>query len=661
MSGFLRTAVSLSLLAVAAAFACSPTTPAADEWQPIDPADLTLKDNPKSPGADAMILYRNSMIDAHESSDLEYIRIKIFTQAGTKHADIEIPFIKGFDDIKDVRARTIRPDGSVVNFEGKPFDKTVVKVSGMKYLAKAFTFPDVQPGSIIEYKYRDQYDPNLYINNEWTIQQELFTRLARFAVKPDSNPGALPLYFRSYHLPNAIVPQKQSNGWYALEVHDLVGIDDEEFMPPEKTLQARVEFYYVSANEPEKETAEQYWKRIGKSWNEVVDRYVDKKGVLASEASRTMSAGDPPEAKLRKLYVRVQQIRNLSMEDSKSEKEEKAEKLKLNVNVEDVLKRGYGSSRQINYAYIGLLRAAGFEASALFVAPRTGDAFRPEMRDIGQLNADLVWVHTANKDYFLDPGARYYPFGSLPWIESSTSGVRVTKDGAVIAQTPDLSSTECMIVRNADLTLDDEGAAAGKLQVDFTNQAGGMRRHDDRDEDEAGRKKALQDEIKGWLPAGSTFEVTTIANWDNIDQPLHVEGTVKVPGIVTPAGRRLLFPAEIFQDTRAKSFLSEKQRVNPIWFNYPSEELDDLKVRVPLGYKPDSMPPAASVKPGAVVSYDLSVQAANDQIEVKRHLIINATSFAPKAYPGFRSFFGSVKTNDEAQIVLQAAASAKNN
>lgn len=209
--------------------------------------------------------------------------------------------------------------------------------------------------------------------------------------------------------------------------------------------------------------------------------------------------------------------------------------------------------------------------------------------------------------------------------------------------------------------LDDDGAATGKLQVDFTNQAGGMRRHDERDEDEAGRKKALQDEIRGWLPAGSTFEISTIANWDNIDQPLHVEGAVKVPGIVTPAGRRLLFPAEIFQETRAKSFLSEKQRVNPIWFNYPCEELDDLKVRVPLGYKPDSMPPAASVKPGAVVSYDLSVQAANDQIEVKRHLMINATSFAPKAYPAFRSFFGSVKTNDEAQIVLQTAASAKNN
>lgn len=662
MSGFKRIALPLSIFALAVGFASPPTARSADDWQPIDPADLALKDNPKAPGADAMILYRDSMIDAKESSDIEYVRIKIFTQAGTKNADVEIPFVKGFDEIRDVRARTIRVDGSIVNFQGKPFDKTVVKVSGLKYLAKTFTLPDVQPGAIIEYRYKDQCDPDRYINNQWTVQRELFTRYARFAVKPDTDPGTPPLFFRSYHLPNTIKPQKQSNGWYALEVRDLPGIDDEEFMPPEKTLQARVEFYYRSASEPEKETAEDFWKRTGKAWNEEVDHFVDKKGILNAELAATLSPDDPPETKMHKLYARALKIRNLSMEEEKSDKEERAEKLKVNMNVEDVLKRGYGNERQINLTYIGLLRTAGFDAKPLYVAPRTGDVFRPEMRDTSQvLNDDLVWVHTASKDYFLDPGARYYPFGALPWIESSAWGVRATKDGAVITQTPDLPSTQCIIVRNADLTLDDEGTASGKLSVEFTNEAGSMRRHDNRDEDEAGRKKSLQDEIKGWLPDGSTFEITTLSNWDLIDRPIHVEGTVKIPGIATQAGRRILVPAEIFQEARAKSFQSQKERVNAIWFNYPFEDSDDLKIRVPLGYKPDAVPPLASLKPAPIVSYDLSVSAENDHLEVKRHLMINATSFAPKAYPAFRTFFSSVKTNDETQIVLQPVASAKNN
>jgi hypothetical protein len=58
-----------------------------------------------------------------------------------------------------VRARTIRPDGNIVNFEGKPCEKIIEKRSGEKILAKTFTLPDVQPGGIIEYKYRRQYKP----------------------------------------------------------------------------------------------------------------------------------------------------------------------------------------------------------------------------------------------------------------------------------------------------------------------------------------------------------------------------------------------------------------------------------------------------------------------------------------------------------------------
>lgn len=40
---------------------------AGDDWLPIPPADLTLKDNPASPGAHAMILYRESDVDSKES------------------------------------------------------------------------------------------------------------------------------------------------------------------------------------------------------------------------------------------------------------------------------------------------------------------------------------------------------------------------------------------------------------------------------------------------------------------------------------------------------------------------------------------------------------------------------------------------------------------
>ena len=53
---------------------------AGDDWLPVPPTDLALKDNAASPGANAMILYRESDMDSTESSVIQYVRIKIFTR-----------------------------------------------------------------------------------------------------------------------------------------------------------------------------------------------------------------------------------------------------------------------------------------------------------------------------------------------------------------------------------------------------------------------------------------------------------------------------------------------------------------------------------------------------------------------------------------------------
>ena len=67
-------------------------SPAKDDWLPIPPEDLALKDNPLNPGAHAMILYRENSIDAKASSVVEYDRIKIFTEEGKNGAMFNIEF-----------------------------------------------------------------------------------------------------------------------------------------------------------------------------------------------------------------------------------------------------------------------------------------------------------------------------------------------------------------------------------------------------------------------------------------------------------------------------------------------------------------------------------------------------------------------------------------
>jgi transglutaminase-like putative cysteine protease len=652
---------------------------AGDEWQPISPEDLALKDNPKDPGADAMILYRENVVSAkflHSQGDSneEYFRIKIFTDAGKDKANVEVPYFSGDSGDRDfagnsgngwqilsVRGRTIHSDGSITKFDGKVLDKIVVKFGGVKIRAATFSMPDVQPGSIIEYKYKKQGEPYWLHSEEWTVSDALYTREARFTFIPYAEFSGYVPFYRLYGLSADAKPKCDVGVDHAcvMDAHDIPAVIDEELMPPKRAIEARVEWYYKDMGAPSSETPEKFWNRIGKKWNVDLDRFVDKKKALEQELSQIVSPSDSADVKLRKIYARVQKIRNLDYEDTKTVKEQKSENVKKVSNAEDVLRDGYGSGRDINFLFIGLARAAGFDAKELYVAPRSAEIFIPQREDEGQLRADLVWVRADSKEYYVDPASRFYPFGLLPWSETLTSGIRVSKDSGEVIQTPAEASSDATTIRHADLSLDPSGNIAGELQVDFTGEEAAQRRTQRHKEDEQARKKGLEAEIKGWLPADASFELTSIENWDNTAEPLRVKGTMKFPSLGAAAGRRLLLPADLFPAAYSSAFRSEK-RINAVYFPFPYEEIDDLKFHAPVGYKIEAVPEVKNVDVGAA-KYNLSATQQSDTVEVTRHLVFNAVAFPKTAYPALRQFFSVVKSSDNAQIIFQNAESAKSN
>src|SRR4029077_17679030 len=142
-------------LALFATAALSSVPSWAQGFPPVSPEDLKMTSEPKAPGAPAIILYREVDRDdnGRTSHEDNYVRIKILTEEGREQANVEIEFFKTDGDVVNIHARTIRPDGSSADFDGKVFEKVIEKTQGLKYLAKTFTLPEVQVGSIIEYRW----------------------------------------------------------------------------------------------------------------------------------------------------------------------------------------------------------------------------------------------------------------------------------------------------------------------------------------------------------------------------------------------------------------------------------------------------------------------------------------------------------------------------
>jgi hypothetical protein len=627
---------------------------AADEWQPISQEELKMASEPKAPGAPAIILYRQ--VDRDDSSsatphEYNYVREKIFNEEGRKYADVEIPVVKGQWDIHNIKARTIRPDGSIVNFDGKVYEKEIVKARGVKYLAKTFTLSDVQPGSIIEYHYMIDFAEYYIFNSNWVLSDDLFSKRSKFTLKPYGE-WALQWSWPN-GLPEGAKPPLNENKVIHMEVQDIPAFQVEDDMPPEGAMRFRVDFIY-SEDGFEKEQ-EKFWKKQGKKMNDEAESFVNKRKAMEQAAGETVSPSDSPDAKLQKIYARVQKIRNTSYEIAKTEQEQKRAKEKETNNAEEVWKRGYGGGNEITLLFVGLARAAGFDASAVKVATRNDHFFQRNNMRSRDLNTYVAVVKLNGKDTYFDPGSAFTPYGLLPWPETGTTGLKLDKDGGTWVQTPNPESSASRIERKADLKMTNEGSLEGKLTVTFTGLEALWRRVEERNEDEAHHKKSLEDYVKETIPATIEVELINKPEWNSSAPSMAAEYSLKVPGWVAGAGKRALFPVGLFSGPE-KHMYEHSTRVHPLYFRFLFEKTDDVRIELPLGWQVSSIPQVQN-NDAKVVAYSLRVENDKGSLHLERHLRCNLTFLEQKYYGALRNFYQSVRNGDDQQIVLQPLGS----
>jgi Domain of Unknown Function with PDB structure (DUF3857) len=626
----------------------------ADEWQPIDPADLKMTSEPKAPGAPAIYLYRQ--VDRKDASraatEYNYVRIKILTEEGRDRANVAITY-SDREHVAGIRARTIHPDGRVINFDGQVFDKIVEKTKGVKVKAKVFTAPDVQVGSIIEYHFNYDFEDQYIFNSYWPVSDELFTRKAVFSLVPFKEwpvrwdwPAGLPA--------GTAPPKTGPDGILRMTATDVPAFLEEEYMPPENELKFRVIFIYSEDGfemDPQK-----FWHKFDKKEYGRMESFIDKKKELEAAVSQITAPNDPPDLKLRKIYTRVEQLRNLSFEPPRSEQEAQRDKLKKNDNAADVLKNGYGYGYEITWTFLALARAAGLESYGLMLSRRNEYFFNEKRMDKRELDSNAVLVKVNGKDLFFDPGAMFVPYGLLPWEETGVKGMKLDKDGGSWIVTTLAESSASQIVRAANLKLDDQGNLEGSVTLTFTGLEAWSHRVRERNEDDQARKKALEEELKGAVTAATEVELSNQPDWKSTEAPLVAEFHIKIPGWVSSAGHRALLPVGIFSAPE-KQIFSHAERVYPICFSYPYQKKDDVKIELPSGWTISNLPKPID-RDAKDAEYVLKAEGESNQLHITRSVRSDLYILPKDTYPALRGFYQAVRSGDDQQIVLQPAAVA---
>ncbi len=642
----------LRCLAMALGLLLVPCTAMAqkEDWLPVTSQDQQIKEVPGDTGAAAIQLYYADYIDDTSQTEFFYRRIKIFNEKGNKHADVELE-IPPDGAIHRLKARTIHPDGSIVEFTGKPFEKTIIKGRGIKFAAKTFTMPEVTPGSIIEYKYNVDW-PYILGENFWTIQHELYTVRENFTMKPYD--GLLEGFSTGFqvsamykNMPQNLKPQHKGSG-FEMHAENISAFQSEGYMPPESDYKPQVRFFYLGANIG---NTDKFWEDSGRYWNDQVERFIGNHKEVADAAAQAIGSDVDPEKKLRALYARAQQIRNLSYERERTEEEQKKDKLKDAANAAGVLSRGYGYRNDVTRLFVAMARAAGFEASVLQVSNRKDRFFDKGLLSRRQLDAEIALVTAGGKQYYLDPGTRFCPFGLLRWFYTSTAALKLEKKNSAFLMVPPTAQDKAAVRRTAQMRLEPDGALKGEVTVQYTGEDALEYRLDALETDDAGRKKNLEDELSSLLPDGAVVKLTQAGDWTATESPLTAVFNVEISSFASAAGKRVLMPSFLFQ-TKQLDVFKHAERKYPVYFPYAFAETDDLMIAVPTGYTVESVPGKQDARlPYAL--YESATRFSGAKFEAQRVLLFNGIFFPPEKYSDVKGFFNKVQAGDEQQVVFK--------
>lgn len=682
------------------------------QFSPVPKEELTMSSDSKAPGAAAVYLYREETEDDPHAFRTVYARIKVLTEAGKSAAEVHISFPKSFVfnaqgnnfsraatgtalgwsmptiehsgedqpwdtdsyvgkvEIGALEGRVIHPDGTVIPLQGKP--SALLKVSrGPRGNETTFTMPDVEVGSIIEYRYQVRYDRYLTAP-DWQVQKDYFIHKEHFVFHPSrqflpeigSGPGVNNSPLKDSHenvltdirfrpvLPPGKELVKDAMGNYVLDLSDVPPIPQEPFAPPLNAEAYQVDFFYTYTPD-----VKDYWQKQMGFWTKAVNQYTASTQAIENAVHETISPTDDPLLKAEKLYQLVGKIENTDSnpDGAPLTGSEYVPKGK----VDTVLVNKKGSSNQIAFLYLALVRAAGLRALPERIASRSQRIFSAQYMDNIQLDTVLVALTIGGKQIVVDPGTRMAPFETLHWAHTGAGGVAMgANNKAEIIVTPLQKNTDNSTLHVGTLNVSAQGAVSGTLKVAFIGQRAielrqlGLKSGPEAVKAEVGKMMRQQ------LPSGIEASIDHLGYLGDPSRQLLAVFSVSGSFAKDPRGR-IVLPRMIFEAQEKNPFPEEGARELPIDMRYPAQEQEQITYVLPAGFSLDRAPEDASLRWQENAAYQLRTTVQGSSVTDARVLARGFTVLDPKDYQDLRAFYQKVISSDRQTLVLNPSEASR--
>lgn len=634
---------------------------AGDDWKPINPAELSLQSAAVEKDADAEALFWEVKIDDSGTRDLifnHYIRIKVFTDRGREaQSRIDLPYGRLYRSevkIQDIAARTIKPDGSIVELKKDDvFERTIVKGNGVKFKARSFAMPAVEAGCIIEYRWREvrlNADAH-YIRLQ--MQREIPVQHVKYFIRPYPYPG---LSFRSITFHGATAQfVKERDGFYSLSMSSMPPLIEESRMPPEDEVRTWILLYYTK---DDKVVPEKYWPDYGKRFYEESKQWMKVNAEIKQMAATITAEAKSDDEKLQLIFNFCRtKIKNIT-DDASGLTAEDRKKVKENKSPSDTLKQAMGTGADIDLLFAALVTASGFDARIALAPDRSDLFFNKSLPEAYFVNPSNIAVNVGGTWKFFNPGYNYIPSGMLRWQVEGLQALITDPKQPVWVDTPLSPPDKTRVKRHAKFKLLSDGTLEGDVRLEFTGHLAIERKEEYDADSDSEREENIKQELKARISTADLSNIK-IENVTDHVKPFTYSFHVRIPEYAQRTGKRLFLQPAFFQ-YGVRALFSTTSRRYSIYFHYPWSEEDYVEFELPTGFALDNADAPAPFASEPVSSYKPVLAATKDgrSLIYRRNFFFGGggvLTFPVSSYPQVKSLFDMLHKQDNHSIALKQA------
>ena len=639
------------------------------DWRPISPDELAAKAPVVEPNADAEAMFWEVRIDDSSSEGMtmqHYVRVKVFTERGReKYSKFDIPFTRSMK-IRDLAARVTRADGSVAEIKKEDiFEREIVKAGGVKIKAKSFAVPNIEPGVIVEYRYREVIGDGAGAKGmRLPFQRDIPVQNISYYYKPYNSQE--PRY-HSYNFTDTKFVKDQKGYWLATR-KNVPSFREEPRMPPEDMVRpwmlltganatlTGASAFSITFTVKDPSNPSGYWAAVGADYIPIVKLMTKSSGDIKKALPEIIAGAATPEEKLRKIYEFCQtQIKNTTFDATLTD-EDRA-KLPRTDSISEVLKRRSTSSQYVDMLFAALVSAAGFETRLAVTGNRSEMFFHPDMTNENLLHPAAIAVKVGEGWKYFNPGLPFLPYGMLVWYEENTWALLVGEKDVIWERTPLSSHEKSAVRRGGTFHLLEDGTLEGDVKVEYVGHPALVYRMANYDDSANKREENLRDELKGRFSTAEISEVK-IENMLDPAKPLLHQYKIRIPAYSQKTGKRLFLQPGFFEYGAEAPFSSATRKYD-IFFRYPWSESDKLVFQLPAGFQLDSADSPAPVNDSNKIGsleIKMSIDNGKNALIYDRQFYFgggNNTLFPSAAYPAVKALFDLFQKAETHTVTLK--------